>query len=142
MRRMLPVLSISSEISAVKSVPYVRMPATGLVAPAGRYAAACVGLAGLTGGVFEGFTHSLTILTVLAPMDVASSGNVKLVSRLAVVDHPSSEFTAACMAAPRHGTVGRLIVPSDGTPGVGEKYKSIGYGRLPVVGLNFAVATS
>ena len=83
------------------------------------------------------------IFTELAPIDALSSGRVKLVSRLAVVDQPSSEFIAPCMAALRHGTVGRLSVPSGrGAAAEGTKYRSIGYGRLPVTRLNFAIASS
>ena len=106
MRRNLPTLSMSGDTSAVKSVPYCRMPATGLVAPDGRYA----GL--VAGALLVGSTHSLMILIEAAPIDAASSGSEKLVSRLDVVPQPSCELSAPCIAALRHGTVGRLSVPS------------------------------
>ena len=142
MRRILPPLSMSGDTSAVKSVPYVRSPATGLVAPLGRKPS-CAGSAGFTGALVDGLSQSLMIFTELAPIEAASSGRVKLVSRLAVVDQPSCEFSAACIAALRHGTVGKLSVPSgSGAAAEGAKYRSIGYGKLPVAILNFAIASS
>ena len=58
------------------------------------------------------------ILTVLALIDAGSIGSVKLVSSAAVVDQPSSAFSAALQRGElRHGMVGMLSVPSAGAPG-------------------------
>ena len=80
---------------------------------------------GIAGALVVGSSHSFTILTELALIDAGSSGSEKPVSSEAVVDQPSCEFSAACIAAARHGTVGRLSVPSTGAPGI-AKYRSYG----------------
>src|SRR5512140_469381 len=71
-------------------------------------------------------------------MDDGSIGRLKPVESVAEVDQPSSAFNAACIEPGRYAMVGRLSVPSVVPE---KKYGSAGYGRSPVVMLNFAVAT-
>ena len=53
-------------------------------------------------------------------MDAGSMGSEKPVVSDAVVDQPSCELSAACIAALRHGKVGMLSVPSTGAPGIAK----------------------
>ena len=83
----------------------------------------------VVGALVVGSSHNLMIRTELPLMDAPLSGSVKPVVRLAVVDQPSCELSAARIAALRHGTDGRANVPSAGSVGsnrLNRKYRSVG----------------
>ncbi len=79
----------------------------------------------VAGALVVGSSHSFTIFTELALMDAGSMGREKPVVSDAVVDQPSCELSAACIAALRQGSVGMFRVPSTGAPGI-AKYRSYG----------------